>query len=61
MVLVLGWPSVLVPPKEKPVFCVVVAWPKGLLNRLVVWDCCPKSPPVVPVPKPVVPGTSHGD
>lgn len=57
IVFVFGCPSVLVLPKEKPVFCVVVAWPKGLLNRLVVWGCWPNRPPVVPVPKPVVPTT----
>lgn len=55
MVLVLGCPSVLVLPKEKPVFWVVVAWPNGLLKRLVVcWFCCPKRPPGF-APNPVVP------
>lgn len=36
MVLVLGCPSVLVLPKEKPVVWVVVGWANGLLKRLVV-------------------------
>jgi hypothetical protein len=55
MVFVLGCPRVLVLPKEKPVFCVVVAWPNGLLKRLVVcWFCWPNRPPGF-VPNPVVP------
>lgn len=55
IVLVLGCPRVLVLPKEKPVFGVVVAWPNGLLKRLVVcWFCWPKRPPGF-VPNPVVP------
>lgn len=36
MVFVVGCPRVLVFPNEKPVFGAVVAWPNGLLKRLVV-------------------------
>ena len=55
MVLVLGCPSVLVLPKEKPVVWVVMAWANGLLKRLVAcWFCWPKRPPGF-VPNPVVP------
>ena len=55
MVLVLGCPSVLVLPKEKPVVWVVMAWANGLLKRLVFcWFCWPKRPPGF-VPNPVVP------
>lgn len=51
MVLVLAWPIVLVLPKEKPVLCVVVAWPNGL-KRLAAgcWVCWPNRLPAV-VPK----------
>lgn len=37
MLLGLACPIVLVLPKEKPVLCVVVAWPNGL-KRLAA--CC---------------------
>lgn len=54
MLLVLACPMVLVLPKEKPVFCVVVVWPNGL-KRLPAgcWVCWPNRPPVV-APKPPV-------
>lgn len=52
MLLVLACPIVLVLPKEKPVLCVVVAWPKGL-KRLAACGCAawPNRPPVA-VPNP---------
>lgn len=55
MLLVLGWPMVLVLPKEKPVLCVVVVWPNGL-NRLLPC-CCGCVPNRLPVaaPNPPVP------
>lgn len=60
MVLVLGWPMVLVLPKVKPVLGVVVVEPKGL-KRLPAgcWAGGPNIPPVV-VPKvPVAAGQKN--
>lgn len=46
--LVLGWPMVLVLPKEKPVLWVVWVAPKGLKRLLAgCWAGCPNRPPVV--------------
>lgn len=53
MPVVLGWPIVLVLPKEKPVVWAVVAWPKGL-KRLFAWGVWLNKLPVV-APKPLVP------